>query len=29
MYLGDGENAPADHLDFAMAYEYIDDKLKF
>ena len=29
MYLGDGENPPMDNLDFAIAYDYIDDKQKF
>jgi len=29
LYLGDGENPPAEHLDFAVAYDNLNDKLKF
>ena len=29
MYLGDGENSPSEHFDFAMAYDHIEDKEKF
>lgn len=29
MYLGDGENKLPKHLEFAMAYDNLDDKLKF